>query len=136
MIGPEDIASCQRIIDASLGDLHRRYGLPDDEVAEPDWIHPILSHFLETDPSGTLGAAVNGELDAFASSFRRDDYWFLSFLFVHPSVQGHGLGRALLDTVSPKGRTSFGRPSSSRSSRCRPGCMRASGSCRGRSSIG
>jgi GNAT superfamily N-acetyltransferase len=102
-IGPEDIASCQRIIDASLGDLHRRYGLPDDEVAEPDWIHPILSHFLETDPSGTLGAAVNGELDAFVSSFRRDDYWFLSFLFVHPSVQGHGLGRALLDTVSPKG---------------------------------
>jgi GNAT superfamily N-acetyltransferase len=102
-IGPEDIASCQRIIDASLGDLHLRYGLPDDEVAEPDWIHPILSHFLETDPSGTLGAAVNGELDAFASSFRRDDYWFLSFLFVHPSVQGHGLGRALLDTVSPKG---------------------------------
>ena len=101
-IEPADIASCQRIVDASLGDLHRRYGLPDDVAGEPDWIHPILSHVLRTDPSGSLGAAENGELVAFISSFRRDDYWFLSFLFVHPSAQGHGVGRALLDDVSPK----------------------------------
>ena len=102
-IGDADIASCQRIVDASLGDLHRRYGLQDDEVGEPNWLHPIVTHFLQTDPSGTRGAAVNGELVAFVSSFRRDDYWFLSFLFVHPSAQGHGLGRALLDEVSPEG---------------------------------
>jgi len=101
-IGPADIASCQRIVDASLGDLHRRYGLRDDEVGEPDWVHPILNHLLQTDPSGTLGAEENGELVAFVSSFRRDEYWFLSFLFVHPSAQGHGVGRALLDEVSPE----------------------------------
>ena len=102
-IGPADIASCQRIVDASLGDLHRRYGFQDDEVGAPNWLHPVLSHLLQTDPSGSLGAAENGELVAFVSSFRRDDYWFLSFLFVHPSAQGHGLGRALLDEVSPEG---------------------------------
>jgi GNAT superfamily N-acetyltransferase len=102
-IGTADIASCQRIVDASLGDLHRRYGLQEDEAGEPDWIHPILSHFLETDPSGALGATVNGELVAFVSSFRRDDYWFLSFLFAHPSAQGRGVGRALLEGVSPEG---------------------------------
>ena len=101
-IEPADIASCQRIVDASLGDLHRRYGLPEDEGGEPDWLHPVLSHFLQSDPSGSLGAMEDGELVAFVSSFRRDDYWFLSFLFVHPSAQGHGVGRALLDDVSPK----------------------------------
>ena len=97
------MGSCQRIVDASLSDLHRRHGLQDDEVGEPNWLHPILRHFLQTDPSGTLGAEENGELVAFVSSFRRDEYWFLSFLFVHPSAQGHGLGRALLDEVSPEG---------------------------------
>ncbi len=102
-IGPADIASCQRIVDASLVDLHRRYDLQDDEAGEPNWIHPILSHFLQTDPDATRGAAVDRDLAAFVSSFRRDDYWFLSFLFVHPSVQGRGLGRALLDDVTPKG---------------------------------
>jgi GNAT superfamily N-acetyltransferase len=102
-IGPADIASCQRIVDASLGDLHRRYGLQDDEAGEPDWIYPILTHFLQTHPDGARGAAVDGDLAAFVSSFRRDDYWFLSFLFVHPSVQGRGLGRALLDEVTPRG---------------------------------
>lgn len=99
-IGIEDIASCQQIFDASFDDLHRRYGLK-DEAADPDWLQPILTHFLDTDPSGTLVATADGSPRAFATTFRRDDYWFLSFLFVHPSFQGRGLGRHLLHELAP-----------------------------------
>jgi GNAT superfamily N-acetyltransferase len=101
-IGTEDISWCQQVFDASFNDLHRRYGLQDEEPSErAEWLRPILTHLLETDPSGSLGATVTGEPVAFASSFRRDDYWFLSFLFVHPSAQGKGIGRNLLDELAP-----------------------------------
>jgi len=98
-----NMEACQRIFDASYGDLHRRYGLEDDEPADADWLRPILAHFLTTDPSGTLLASEAGEPIAFASSFSRDDYWFLSFLFVDPSFQGRGIGRTLLGELAPTG---------------------------------
>jgi GNAT superfamily N-acetyltransferase len=100
----EDVDTCQFLFDVSYGDLHRRYQLGDEEVSSPDWLRPILTHFLETDPSGTLVASEESEVVAFASSVRRDDYWFLSFLFVDPSAQGRGVGRKLLQALAPKGR--------------------------------
>jgi len=101
-IGTEDISWCQQVFDGSFDELHHRYGLHKEGPSEPDeWLRPILTHFLETDPAGSLGATVNGEPVAFASSFRRDDFWFLSFLFVHPSTQGKGIGRRLLDELAP-----------------------------------
>src|SRR4051812_13440968 len=99
-----DIAVCQAIFDTSFGDLHRRYGLEDDEYPDSDWLRPILTHFLSTDASGTVLAKEGGEPIAFASTFRRDDYWFLSFLFVLPSAQGRGIGRQLLRELTPEGR--------------------------------
>jgi GNAT superfamily N-acetyltransferase len=100
-VEPGDIEACQRIFDTSYGDLHRRYELEDEEPADADWLRPILAHFLTTDPTGTLLASEAGEPIAFASSFRRDDYWFLSFLFVDPAFQGRGLGRTLLEELAP-----------------------------------
>jgi GNAT superfamily N-acetyltransferase len=97
----EDIASCRDIFEESYSDLHRRFGFQDDDPGDPDWLRPILTHFLQTDPTGTAMAVLDGEPAAFASSIRRDDYWFLSFLFVHPSRQGRGVGRSLLDELSP-----------------------------------
>jgi GNAT superfamily N-acetyltransferase len=100
-VGAEDIDICQRIFDASYADLHRRYDPGDEESSNADWLRPILTHFLDTDPSGTLLASEAGSPIAFASSIRRDDYWFLSFLFVHPSMQGRGVGRTLMEELAP-----------------------------------
>lgn len=102
MLTEDAISSCQAIFDASYDDLHKRYGLVEDPV-ESEWLRPILLHFLETDPEGALIAVEGGEPIAFASSLRRDGYWFLSFLFVLPDAQGRGLGRMLLNELTPVG---------------------------------
>jgi GNAT superfamily N-acetyltransferase len=56
---------------------------------------------IETDPEGSAIAWDHGAPVAYATSYRRDDYWFLSFLFVHPDSQGAGVGRALLTHLAP-----------------------------------
>jgi GNAT superfamily N-acetyltransferase len=91
-----DIPTCQEIFDASYSDLHRRHGLEVEQHPDPDWLRPILSHFLRNDPARTVIARTSDRPVGFASSFKRDAYWFLSFLFVLPSAQGQGTGRALL----------------------------------------
>jgi GNAT superfamily N-acetyltransferase len=94
--------TCQRIFDTSYSDLHVRHGIPiDEDDDDPDWLHPILIHFMKTDPQATLLATVDDEPVAIASTVRRDDYWFLSFLFVLPGSQAQGIGRALLDRLGP-----------------------------------
>ena len=101
-LGIEDISWCQQVFDASYYDLHRRYGFTDGEPGEPEeWLRPILTHLLATDPRGSLGVTVDGRPVAFAASLQRDEYWFLSFLFVHPSEQREGLGRRLLNELVP-----------------------------------
>ena len=94
-----DISSCQSIFDVAYGDLHRRYGLPVEDSPDSDWLPPILRHFLETDPDRSLIARRGAEPVAFATAFRRDAYWFLSFLFVLPSLQRRGIGRRLLERL-------------------------------------
>ncbi len=100
-VGSDDLSWCQQVFNESFEDLHRRFGIHDEPAPDDEWLRPILTHFLETDPSGMVGAIENSEPVAFASSFRRDEHWFLSFLFVRPSVQGRGIGRALLEELVP-----------------------------------
>jgi GNAT superfamily N-acetyltransferase len=72
--------------------------------AEPDdasWLTPILEHFLQTDPTGARLALDDGTPVGFASTIRRDDYWFLSLLFVLPDHQRKRIGRRLLTELIP-----------------------------------
>ena len=101
-ISGEDISACQAIFNASYFELHQRYGMEDVDREETSWLTPILTHFLRTDPAGAR-LAVDGETPvAFASTIRRDNYWFLSFLFVVPDHQGQGVGRQLLAELLPE----------------------------------
>ena len=95
----DDIPDCSRIFDAAYHDLHRKYGLEVEDQSDSDWLRPILTHFLATDPQRSLIARTGDGPIAFGSSFRRDGYWFLSFLFVVPSAQGRGVGRRVLEEL-------------------------------------
>lgn len=100
-VTPADLAACRDIFFASYNDLHRRYGQEEEDPADHGWLDGALAHILETDPKATVLALADGAPCGFASSYRRDGFWFLSFLFVLPDRQTAGVGRALLDAVMP-----------------------------------
>lgn len=81
---------------AAIGDLYRRHNLSPPDPPE----HVFAAqqeHLLAHDPERCFVAEENGSIVGFTSAFVRDDSWFLSSLFVRPSLQGRGLGRALLE---------------------------------------
>jgi hypothetical protein len=90
-IQDSDFSACSDIFNDAFNDLHRAYGFDEDVVEEDDsWLSKPLAHFLVTDPDGGLIVADEEGEVAFASSFLRDSYWFLPFLFVRPRAQGRG----------------------------------------------
>src|SRR4029079_16222916 len=102
---PDDLVACAGIWRDSINDYTRRLNQPDipDDLAA---ILRLYVHLHATDPGGFVVAeqAVDGgppAVVAFTASYRREDLWFLSMLFVLPEVQALGLGRALLAKVMP-----------------------------------
>lgn len=55
-------------------------------------------HLIQVDPGGCW-VADNGDVVGIAVSARRDLSWVLSSYAVHPDTQGHGVGKALLETA-------------------------------------
>jgi GNAT superfamily N-acetyltransferase len=80
----------------SIGGVYRRHGF--DPPAPPfDVFAGQQRHVLATGAS--VVAATDGDVAGFASAWTRGRDWFLASLFVRPSLQGRGLGTALLDAV-------------------------------------
>ena len=102
-----DLATCAAIWRDALNEYLGRLAQP--EI--PDDLGPILrlyGHLLATDPTTFVVAERTdarrdgpSAIDGFAVAVRRDGLWFLSMLFVRPRAQARGLGRMLLDAVSP-----------------------------------
>ena len=101
-----DLAACAEIWRDALNDYMGRLNLPTipPEVAAVARLH---AHLLATDPE-RFQVAVRRDgpgraerLIGFGAAARRNGLWFLSMLFVRPSEQGAGLGRALLARILP-----------------------------------
>ena len=80
--GPERVL-LERLNDSAKGEFGARF-------------QAILERFCETDPAGAWFAEVTGDPAGFAVARRRDKQWTLPMLFVSPSHQSRGIGRALL----------------------------------------
>ncbi len=97
-----DVDAMCSIFFGSINDLHRRHGIEELDPQDRGWLAEALIHLLETDPDGVVVSVEDGEPTAFAASYLRESYWFLSFLFVSPRAQGKGVGRELFETVLPR----------------------------------
>ncbi len=98
---PDDLAASAAVWRDALNDYLGRLNQP----RIPDELGPILrllGHLLTSDPERFWVAERDGEIVAFVAAVERDALWFLSMLFVRPSLQAGGLGRALLERVLPR----------------------------------
>jgi len=105
-----DVAAAERLSSAAYYELdlrtHQR-SWPDPSPRPPEraerW-HLRTEHLLRTDPGGCWVAEQGGELVGFATSLTRELMWILGSYAVRPGLQGHGIGRALLDAALHHGR--------------------------------
>lgn len=80
----------------AIEDLDRQRGRPlQPRNAAPLEMH--FGHLLGTDPDSCYVADERGRMVAFGVVMRRGPEAYLSFLFVEPKWQGHGIGRAVYE---------------------------------------
>jgi len=106
---PSELAECALVWYTAVDDYMARLGRP---LPSPylDPLLGLLAHLLKTDPqrflvavrpARTAAADGGGQIVGFAIAAQREHVWFLSQLYVLPSDQGRGIGRALLTQVLP-----------------------------------
>lgn len=98
----DDIPAISSIFYESFNDLHAKHHMDPEDPTQDSWIRGAMKHFLATDPGNQwIAEDEDGEAAGFVSALRREDFWFLAFLFVLPQAQTGGLGRELLERVLP-----------------------------------
>ena len=102
----DELADCALVWHASVNDYMARLGHP----LPPPVLDPALrlgEHLLSTDPDHyrvavkRSGQGGRERIVGFGIGLQREHVWFLSQLYVLPSEQRRGIGRALLTMVLP-----------------------------------
>jgi GNAT superfamily N-acetyltransferase len=94
-----DIAGVAAVVEAAGEQADRRAGRPPEERT-PEQRQAFargMHRFVDRDPDGAWVAVEGDTVVGMAEAIRRDSFWGLSMLFVHPAQQSRGLGRRLLD---------------------------------------
>ncbi len=96
---PDDVDAAVVVGHGALLEAGPRYGWTTGPLDEALRSRARLrqAHLQRTDPGGAWVAEADGRLVGVALALRRGPLWFLSLLAVDPSVQGRGVGSALLD---------------------------------------
>jgi GNAT superfamily N-acetyltransferase len=103
-----DLLDCHRVWRDALDAYQAPMGIPPMPEDNPG-LRRLHRHAHATDPDRFMVAdrrvAGGGtRVVAFGSALERGPMWFLSMLFVEPSEQARGLGRALLEHLLPADR--------------------------------
>jgi GNAT superfamily N-acetyltransferase len=94
-----DVEESMAVIDAAAA---REPGVLDPSpasLAERAAIRRAHARFVNRDGPGAWVAVSDERVVGVAESIRRDGFWGLSMLFIHPNFQGLGVGRRLLDAA-------------------------------------
>lgn len=95
----DDIDGASDVWDTAFGEMRTRFGLPHlPRDAESDArFDQRMRHLLQHDAGGAWVSHDGDRVTGLAVALRREGLWVLSMLAVHPSAQGRGVARALLD---------------------------------------
>jgi GNAT superfamily N-acetyltransferase len=103
-MGTADIDGVVAVVDAANAEADRRAGRQPQVQTDTqrEFFRRGMRRFVERDPDGAW-VAVDGDrgdtVVGMAEAIRRDAFWGLSMLFVHPERQSQGVGRRLLDAA-------------------------------------
>lgn len=95
----DDLEAVVEVHDAAEEQLVRQAGIehePRSDVGSQRFLAG-MRRFVEMDPGGAWVTEDDEGLIGMAEAIRRDGFWGLSMLFVHPRAQSRGVGRELLD---------------------------------------
>src|SRR5579864_8387180 len=92
----EDLPAMRLVQGLALRDLAAREGRDTSSWTLDDQPTPPMRYLLLRWPALSWVAIGDGQVIGFSQGFVHGDLWFLSNLFVHPDVQGGGIGAALL----------------------------------------
>jgi hypothetical protein len=94
---PQDLATTEALVVASINDLTERHGFGSMATVSP----PNFQLFsLKDDPDGLWVAEDDCDILGFAWSWPCGDVWFLAQLFVDPAQQGRGtIGRNIYRAI-------------------------------------